>query len=460
MSSLLLIGTSNFLVSLVNGLKSERRKVVVFCPSKKIKKKIIQKGYDVIEGDPFVQANYSKIDLNDATEIIVTGKNIKKLKPLLSYLNEKKKQSAQLILALEESDISEEEKREIKANKIISLSDLISKDFYIELGKYNKRRNIERLLSTINEGDNVLILTHDNPDPDSIASAHALEYFLKKARKVKTTIAYGGEVGRAENLNMIDILNIKMKPLRDVKVEKFNKIAMVETYPGGNNSFDENITPSIVIDHHPQKKKYSAAFIDLRTDIGANSSILAEYFIHSRYKMNKRVATALLYAIKTDTMSLNRGSTPSDIEAFSYLYTQADINLLKKIEQPSLTIEEFDAFGRAIQNKKIVKNVFFSTIGKVKDREIVPQIADFCLLRQGIKLSVILGFLNGELIISMRNKDNRKDAGKILSKAFEDIGSAGGHKTMAAGVIKIEDLNKEDEEEIFTMIVDKISKKM
>ena len=285
----------------------------------------------------------------------------------------------------------------------------------------------------------------------------ALEFFLKKAKKVKTTVAYGGEIGRSENLNMIDLLNIKIKPLKDVKQKKFNKIAMVETYPGGNNQFSEEIMPSIVIDHHPQKKKYAADYSDVRKDIGANSTILTEYFIYSRYKMNKKIATALLYAIKTDTMSLNRGSTANDIEAFSYLYTKADINLLKKIEQPSLSPDEFDAFGKAVQNKKIIKNAFFSEIGKVDDREIIPQIADFCLTREGIKLSVIFGFLNGDIVISMRNRDNRKNAGKILIKAFEGIGTAGGHKSMAAAVIKLSDI-EESKDEAFSMIVDKITK--
>lgn len=457
MSSLLLIGAGDFLMSLVNGLKSEKRKVLVFCPSRKIKKDIIQKGFDVIEGDPFVLSNYTKINLDDVAEIIVTGGNIKKIKPLLNYLYERKKPSAQLILALEKSDISDEEQKELKANKIISLLELVSRDFFIELGKFNKRRNIEKLISSVNEGESVLILTHDNPDPDSIASAVSLAFFLKKAKKVKAVIAYGGEIARSENLNMIELLNIRMKHLKDINRKKFSKIAMVETYPGGNNSFSENITPAIVIDHHPQKKKYNALYVDLRTDIGANSSIITEYFIYSRYKMNKKIATALLYAIKTDTMSLNRGSTASDIEAFSYLYTKADINLLKKIEQPSLSSDEFDAFGKAIQNKKIVKNVFFSRIGKVNDREIIPQIADFCLTRQEIKMSVIFGFLNGEIILSMRNKDSRKDAGQILIKAFDGIGSAGGHKSMAAAVLKRSGF-PEPEEEIFSVIVDKIIK--
>ena len=98
MSSVLLIGTGDFLVSLVNGLKSERRKVLVFCPSRQIKKKIIQKGFDFIEGDPFVHSNYTKINMDDVTEIIVTGGNIKKIKPLLNHLNQINKSLTQLIL--------------------------------------------------------------------------------------------------------------------------------------------------------------------------------------------------------------------------------------------------------------------------------------------------------------------------------------------------------------------------
>ena len=152
--------------------------------------------------------------------------------------------------------------------------------------------------------------------------------------------------------------------------------------------------------------------------------------------MEKELATALLYAIKCDTLFLNRETHPEDIGAFIYLYPLADINLLQKIQRPAISIEAFDAFGKAVNNRTIYKNPLFSNIGLVNDREIFPQIAEFCLDIKNINFAVIYGLFNGSIVVSIRNSDGKKDAGKIIKSALSDIGSAGGHRSMAAAIIK------------------------
>ncbi|MBI5376655.1 MAG: DHH family phosphoesterase [Candidatus Schekmanbacteria bacterium] len=453
--SVLLVDTGDFVLQLANAFKADRKKLIILCQNMKVTEQLFNKGYSVINASPFAKSSYRQIDFSELSEIIIGAKNIKKAKQILDFLNSRRKASSQLILALKDSVLNPEDEKEIEANKIISIPDLVSKDFFIELGKYNKRRNVEKLFSNIADGDNVLIVSHDNPDPDSIASSMALKYLLKKAKKVNVTIGYGGNVGRSENTNMLELLKIKMFTFDQINLNKINKVAMIETAPDGTTSYRGKIAPCIIIDHHPHRGQYNSAFVDIRPEIGANSTILTEYFIYSRYKMTKQIATALLYAIKTDTMSFNRGITSSDIEAFSYLYNLADLNLLKKIEQPSLSLEEFEAFGKATLKKKVVKGVLFSDIGEVKDREIIPQIADFCLELKGIKIAVVIGTINENLFLSARNKDIKIDAGKLLKKAFEELGSAGGHKLMAAAELKMSKLPK-SRKEINSFIIENI----
>ncbi|MGB3862231.1 MAG: hypothetical protein WA915_09095 [Candidatus Aminicenantaceae bacterium] len=56
----------------------------------------------------------------------------------------------------------------------------------------------------------VLILPHDNPDPDAIASAWGLSYLLKKKLGLASTIAYSGLIGRTENRELVRELKIPL----------------------------------------------------------------------------------------------------------------------------------------------------------------------------------------------------------------------------------------------------------
>ena len=55
------------------------------------------------------------------------------------------------------------------------------------------------LLRELERPGPLIILPHDNPDPDSMASAVALKFLAHRLLEKETYIALGGIVGRAEN---------------------------------------------------------------------------------------------------------------------------------------------------------------------------------------------------------------------------------------------------------------------
>jgi nanoRNase/pAp phosphatase (c-di-AMP/oligoRNAs hydrolase) len=55
------------------------------------------------------------------------------------------------------------------------------------------------LLELIKNKKEILIIVHNNPDPDAIASANALSFLAENLSNVKASIAYGGSIGRTEN---------------------------------------------------------------------------------------------------------------------------------------------------------------------------------------------------------------------------------------------------------------------
>src|SRR5690606_34896036 len=66
----------------------------------------------------------------------------------------------------------------------------------------------QRIQKAIEGKQRLLILTHNNPDPDAIASAWGLSALAKNLQSVKVELAYGGFLGRAENRAMVEILQI------------------------------------------------------------------------------------------------------------------------------------------------------------------------------------------------------------------------------------------------------------
>src|SRR5512139_1296594 len=104
---------------------------------------------------------------------------------------------------------------------------------------------LEKLRELV-QGKKVLILTHNNPDPDAISAGWALRYLLRKKFKAHCELAYGGLIARAENRAMVRLLNIDINPVDSLNIRDFEVFALVDTQPrAGNISLPSSIKPSI-----------------------------------------------------------------------------------------------------------------------------------------------------------------------------------------------------------------------
>ncbi|HET7824914.1 MAG TPA: DHH family phosphoesterase, partial [Anaeromyxobacter sp.] len=157
------------------------------------------------------------------------------------------------------------------------------------------RVKLDRLIQYARAHKSALILTHDNPDPDSIAAGVALAHLLEKLAGVEASVAYGGIVGRAENRALIRVLKLPVVPVSRVMFDDYDLICMVDTQPEqGNHSLPARHFPDVVIDHHPERPdSHLAPIVDVGGPIGATSTVVAEYFRASGLKIPTHVATAL-----------------------------------------------------------------------------------------------------------------------------------------------------------------------
>ncbi len=298
------------------------------------------------------------------------------------------------------------------------------------------RRRVEKIRSLFREKDKIHILLQHDPDPDAIGSALALRELLGRNRATTPIVTFG-EVTRPENLAMIRLLEIQIDRITYEDLHQDGaRLAMVDVQPP---YFKKPLgRVDLVVDHHPKRTAFSARFSDLRTNYGATSTIFTDYLRAAGMEPSQRLATALLYGIKTDTLFLERGSHMVDVEAFSFLYPFANRPLITKMERPSLPREDLEALGRALSRLRLSDGVAVIHMGEVKREDVIPQMAEFSLQIEGVEWGIVSGLSGDRVVIAARNVGYVKSAGDIMKRLFDDIGSAGGHRAMAKAVIPVE----------------------
>lgn len=309
------------------------------------------------------------------------------------------------------------------------------------------------------EGDNnVLILI--NADPDSIASAMAVKRLLWR-RVSSVTISNINIIKRPDNIAMIRLLGVDLVPIKNIVKDSFNRFVIVDSQPNHNEIFTE-YPPHVIIDHHPDTGA-SAPFVDIRPKYGATATIMTEYLRAAKIKPSSKLATGLFYAIKTDTDNFVRQTLIEDVRAFQFLYRHSNLHLINKIEQSELTVDFLKYFKIALDNKRVLKGHMFAHLGPVVNPDICVIIADFFLKISSVNWSIVSGLYSKKLIIVFRNDGLRKDAGKVAKQSFGQIGSAGGHKSMARAEIPFTDLKEvvdyKDDKKLLRWIINKIEKK-
>lgn len=309
------------------------------------------------------------------------------------------------------------------------------------------------------------IVTHLNPDPDSISSAMALSLIARHAtnNKLECRILYEGDIGHQENRAFVNLLEIKMERLTQQDLEECNYIALVDSSgPGVNNKLPKNTRVNIIIDHHKNDEHPSvvADFIDIRPGIGATASIMTQYLMELDIPVNKSVATALFYGIRADTKDFKRNVTSQDLNYAAFLLPLTDSDLLDKITSPSISLETVEIIGNAIKNRRIKSGYLFSNVGYIRNRDALPQAADILIHLEGVNTALVYGISDQDIVMSARNTDIRLHLGNVMAEAFGEIGEAGGHATMAAAMIPLNYFTMvKEKESLLDLIVDPILKR-
>lgn len=298
----------------------------------------------------------------------------------------------------------------------------------------------QELTELLAAGEELTIVCHNNPDPDCLASAFALGRIAIAAGIDEQRILYSGEISHQQNRAFVNLLDIDIKPFESGVVQDRpdgSLLAFVDHgVPGANNRVPAGTPVDIVIDHHP-REEIEARFVDHREQVGATATILTEYVRELDTEMDTDLGTALLFALRRETLGFLRGATRAEYDAAGWLHDHADNALLRTLSTPSVTGATVDAIAKAITNRTVRGSVLISGIGRTSERDALPQAADYLATLEGVETAIVFGVVDDGIQLSARSTDPRVHIGDVLNEAFADVGSAGGHREMAGGEVPL-----------------------
>jgi nanoRNase/pAp phosphatase (c-di-AMP/oligoRNAs hydrolase) len=318
----------------------------------------------------------------------------------------------------------------------------------------SRRTRSERLLQSLAPFRRVVAVSHVNPDPDSLASMLGIKALVESCQPGKPVIlTVDGMIARSENRAMVELIPIPSVPVETVTTDSETAFVMVDTQPHTGRRYSEAAKPQVVIDHHETGGVLEdVLFSDIRTHLGATSTMVTGYLIEQRVVVTPQLATALLYGIDSETTGYPREASSLDDGALIWLFPRADKELLAQIRNPKLPQSHFATFQHALANAFLYDTLIVSWCGVVTQPDIIAELADFFVRFDQVDWSLAAGVFDGQIKLSLRAGWLGGRAGEVLHSVVNGLGSAGGHDKRAGGAIILSDRHPETIESLLRTV--------
>lgn len=313
------------------------------------------------------------------------------------------------------------------------------------------RPRVRRLLAALAGKRNVLITMHVYPDPDAIASAHALAYLIRsKLPNVKVTAAAKGTGQCGINAGFSQLAGAEVVEWDDAKFATYDAVILLDAQANFSTSpLPPGFVPTAVIDHHKSRgRRQKVPFSDIRVDVGAASSIIFSYLSELKLAISPQLAAMLLYGIESDLAGAAGSPGELDNMAISNLTLLADTRRLYQMRYTSLPAEFYVNFGKGISEAEFAGKVLATHLGRVDSPAMPAVVADFLLRFHGISWVLVAAIHRERIILSLRTSDPKVSAGEMMRRLTKHLGEGGGHRTKAGGMIPLCNRNARDLERL------------
>ena len=314
-------------------------------------------------------------------------------------------------------------------------------DTAIQVARHSKARpRVRRLLKALAGKHNILVTTHIYPDPDAIASAHALAYLLRaKLPNARITAAAKSTGQCGINAGFAALAGADVREWDDAKFASYDAVVLLDAQSNfATSPLPAGVTPTAVVDHHKSRgRRQKLAFSDIRCDVGAASSIVFSYLSELKLPISPQLAAMLLYGIESDLAGAAGAPGELDNMAISSLTLIADTRRLYQMRYTSLPAEFYVNFGKGITEAQFAGKVLATHLGPVDSPAMPAVVADFLLRFHGITWVLVAAMHQERIILSLRTSDSKQSAGEMMRKLTRHLGDGGGHRTKAGGTIPL-----------------------
>ncbi len=302
-----------------------------------------------------------------------------------------------------------------------------------------RQRISDRFLKTIAPYESIYVAMHDNPDPDAVASGWAIVWLIEQKLGKKARLVGGGEIVRAENQHMVRLLGPPIELVGTVACAENSAVVLIDCQAGNQNHLfcQGPLEPMGVIDHHPTRgRRARLEFRDIRPHMAATASIAASYLREQKLEPGTKLATALLFAIRTETRGSETRYSRLDKSVLLWLTEWADPSLLAEIESAPLSVEYYGDLILALQSTFLYGDVAYCLLPRANGPEIVGEVADLLIRCDSIWRVLCGAVFQGDLILSVRTEREDDDAAELVRRTLDGIGQGGGHLHRAGGKIR------------------------
>ncbi len=296
----------------------------------------------------------------------------------------------------------------------------------------------DRLLKSLSEYEKVLIVTHDNPDPDALATGWAVWLVVKERLGKSVRLLGSGFISRAENRHMVKLLDPPIELLGSMTCPDRAGIVLVDCQSGNQDHLfcEDDGNLAAVVDHHASPKgRKRPAFCDVRPRVAASASIATSYLREQKLEPGTRLATALLFAIRTETRGSETHYSRLDRSVIPWLSERADPSRLAEIESAPLPLVYYSDLVLALQNSFLYDDTAFCMLPRASGPEIVGEVADLLIRCESIWRVLCGAVVCGDLLLSVRTDRDEEDAALLAQKTVAGIGRGGGHRRRAGGKV-------------------------
>jgi nanoRNase/pAp phosphatase (c-di-AMP/oligoRNAs hydrolase) len=298
-----------------------------------------------------------------------------------------------------------------------------------------------KLLKLLANKRRILITTHLHPDPDALASSMALRALLnQKLPQAQVNLSVKGHVGGGINEAFVRYTKLNLIPWDDQALASYDAIIMLDTQPSfAYSPLPADVQPLAVIDHHGSLgRRTQCPFCDIRSDVGATSSIIFSYFMETETPIGPQLAATLLYGVETDLAGTAGAPTELDNIALSSLTLLADTRRLYQMRYVDLPRSYYVAYAQGLATAMVYDNALISHLDEIDSLEKPAVLADFLLRYDQVDWVLVTAICEQRLILSLRTSNPKASAAVIIKRLTGGLGRGGGHKNKAGGFIPLE----------------------